>query len=156
MERKKKDVLIGLMWSCCGVLICLVIGLPCLLKSCNSWCCPLSTFQTATVSLSNYQKENCSSCCRSENGDGNCIVFGECDCSYFITQFEHSGKQCALRTNKFYTPGSKANIIVDASGDCSEESRTLSNISYVGIVFLILAFLFGIGACVELWGMSKY
>ena len=123
--------------------IILLIGLPCLLIGCNSFICPLKIIRNATVLSSEYINRTCST------------WFNQTlrECGHIEHTFQYYNGICKIISDEFYDGTGKENlyiknqnlyILVDKSTNsvCQIPTQLLSNIIYVGVIFLILAFVF--------------
>ncbi len=136
------------------ISICFIIGLPCTLMSCNEWNCPLQNQVEAIVLTSDFHPFTCSCCLSRNSGEGDCILWKPCDCSFYDTKFQHQIGTCALQTHDHYNLGQVVPIFVHKyTHVCQLPTILLNNIAYVGVVFLVLrsllllcALLFAIGS----------
>lgn len=123
--------------------------------SCNEWSCPLQYRFEATVLYSNLVQMTCS-CCKQTHGDGNCLKWGSCDCSHYITGFQHPVGACGMETNEHYGIGQLTTIFVQKySRNCSFPTTLKDNIAYVGAIFLVLAGLSFIALGIDIWKFNK-
>ncbi len=126
-------------WYITGIVIGLLIGLPCIIEGCNDWSCPLYYDLQASVLCSENHPQTCNCCFRS-NADGNCFEWGACDCGYYLTGFLHLGGTCGLQTPRSYQVGEVVRLLVNKhSHDCSFPSATDDNIVWVGLAFCLLS-----------------
>jgi len=143
--------------SCCCfstsltcLVICCLISIPCIIMSCNEWSCPLQYDILATSLHCEFFQRACT-CCFQNNIDGECFKWGTCDCSYYVTNFEHSIGTCTLQTPRSYPNGEIVRMFVNKySHECIFPTITFDHIAYVGVIFIILAILFAISAIISL------
>lgn len=140
-------------WWILSIVICLIIGLPCTIMSCNEWICPMQYDLQATAIYSTLTPNACIKCVASD-ADGGCVQYQNFAC--IITGFLHPLGACGVRTPRYYTLNETQRIFVHKySHDCSLPTITDDHIAYVGIIFLVLSLLSILGCIINMCQNNK-
>ncbi len=133
------------MWCVCliGLIVSLIIGLPCSIKGCNDFSCPLRYRFDAHVIACDPHQEICSKCMEYDE-DGACARTRDYECTKYITSLTYPNGTCGIKTDNSFALNQTLIIRVDKFGspDCSFPTQLSENAVWVGIVFNIIAVIF--------------
>lgn len=127
---------------CCSFLI---VGLPTIIIGCNDTLCPLQVKLVGQITSNYYVEATCqTSYCTSYNTDETCtsMNYYTYDCSYWASNiyymYHDSYHTCSVR-GKYTEKSPIAFYFNKLDNVCTIDLKTINNLHYVGIVFIILS-----------------